>query len=216
MGENKRRRDEASVSLSSLWVHSFRRDAQAGHSECPSSGVAMGKGSNGPPIGTGSGLSAAEEGKQVNQAKAKAGELKAGDVCFVIASTWIKQWQTYCSEADAEKPDAIDNTSILVKSEESGKGTGDKETELFEPQLKPGLAEGDDYVLVSEFEWNLLFQWYVLQLFCSFRSILCFSLCVARITPLGSAKTRPRTRLVSFSLVPGLPRTVRSSVPCFL
>ena len=143
------------------------RRRSADHLRGPSSGVAMGKGSDGPPIGTGSGLSPAEEAKQVNQAKAKAGELKAGDVCFVVASNWIKQWQTYCSESEAEKPDAIDNTSILVKSEEAGKSAGDKEEESFEAQLKPGLAEGDDYVLMSEFEWKLLFQWYVLLNFCS-------------------------------------------------
>jgi len=162
------------VSLLSLSVDPLGAlSAEIRHS---SSGVAMGKGSDGPPIGVGSGLSPVEEAKQVNQAKAKAGELKAGDVCFVLAAGWIAQWQTYCSESGAEKPEAIDNKPILLKTADIVKSTVEKEDDGYEPQLKPGLAEGDDYVLVSEFEWKLLFQWYVLYEFCCSLRVLCSSL----------------------------------------
>jgi ubiquitin carboxyl-terminal hydrolase 4/11/15 len=120
----------------------------------------MGKGSEVATSGTDSGLSAKEEGKQINQAKQKAGELKAGDIVYVVASSWFKSWQTYCNESGAEKPDEIDNTPILIKTAEVVVASGDKQTEGFEPQLRVGLADPDDYVLVSEFEWKLLSQWY--------------------------------------------------------
>jgi hypothetical protein len=121
----------------------------------------MGKGLDGQAGGPNSGLSAKEEGKQVSQAKSKAGELKPGDVYFVLAAEWFRRWQSYTSESEAEKPGPIDNRVILLKAPEGSKDEGDKETEEYEPQLKPGLIDPDDYVQVSEAEWKLLFGWYV-------------------------------------------------------
>lgn len=110
------------------------------------------------------GLSAKEEGKQVQQAKQKAGEPKAGDIFFVIASSWFSSWQQYCNDMGAERPDAIDNTSILVKTSDVVEATGDKKIEGFEPQLKTGLEDTTDYYLASESEWKLLSQWYALAI----------------------------------------------------
>lgn len=126
-------------------------------------GLVMGKGSDGAAVPPGSGMSPKEESKQIQQAKLKASEMRAGDKYFVVASAWYSSWAAYTNDPDenGEKPAAIDNTVILIPKSDVIKPTNDKPVEGFEPQVKAGLAETTDYVLVAEAEWNLLVSWYV-------------------------------------------------------
>lgn len=123
----------------------------------------MGKASDGAAKSATNALSAKDEAKEVAQAKAKAGELKAGDVCYVVASTWFRAWEAYC-ESEEGKPEQIDNTSILELPETQAKATTNGEMDDFLIQLKPGLVPGEDYTLLSEAEWSLLSKWYAPQI----------------------------------------------------
>lgn len=119
----------------------------------------MGKGSAGPDKGPNSGLGPKDEAKEVKQAKAKAGECKAADVCYVISSLWFRAWQSYCESGEG-KPERIDNSNILEGLEDPAKGASEAEPEPFSIQLKPGLSSEEDYTVLSEAEWLLLSKWY--------------------------------------------------------
>lgn len=123
----------------------------------------MGKASDGASKSATNALSPKDEAKEIAQAKSKAGELKAGDACYVIASTWFRSWEAYC-ESEEGKPEQIDNTTILELPETPAKATASGEMEEFLIQLKPGLVPGEDYTLLSEAEWILLSKWCVPQI----------------------------------------------------
>ena len=118
----------------------------------------MGKASDGANIN--SGLSAKDEEKEVNQAKAKAGELKAGDIVYIISITWLRAWQSYC-ENEEDKPEQIDNSGILDLPNNLAKPSTGAEIEEFYIQLAPSLMDGEDFAILSEAEWLLLSKWYV-------------------------------------------------------
>lgn len=119
----------------------------------------MGKASDGAAKHINTSLSAKDEAKELNQAKAKAGELKVGDICYVISSAWFRSWEAYC-ESEEGKPEEIDNNSILEPRPQPAKGSNAGEIEDFMIQLQPGLVAVEDYTVLSDAEWLLLSKWY--------------------------------------------------------
>lgn len=65
---------------------------------------------------------------------------------------WYKQWEVYVREGDDDPstiPGCINNAKLFEDN--------------INWQLKKGLVEGEDYVLLSTTAWNLLVSWYGLE-----------------------------------------------------
>lgn len=65
---------------------------------------------------------------------------------------WYKQWEVYVREGDEDPstiPGCINNAKLFEDN--------------INWQLKKGLVEGEDYVLLSTTAWNLLVSWYGLE-----------------------------------------------------
>ncbi|XVF53187.1 hypothetical protein PTKIN_Ptkin05aG0080200 [Pterospermum kingtungense] len=101
--------------------------------------------------------------------------LKEGNLYFVISSRWFQRWERFvgidangdlienessdsrhfdgASSMVAERPGPIDNSDIV----QNGSDCDCKENEI---QLRRGLMEGQDYVLVPQGVWEKLHEWY--------------------------------------------------------
>ncbi|ESQ33499.1 hypothetical protein EUTSA_v10006750mg [Eutrema salsugineum] len=101
-----------------------------------------------------------EERRIVTELTSEAeGNLKEGNLYFVISNRWYTSWQRcvgllteeLSSEEPSEvtRPGPIDNHDII-----------DSESDASDPQLRKRLEEGVDYVLVPEQVWRKLVEWY--------------------------------------------------------
>lgn len=89
--------------------------------------------------------------------------MKLGDSFYLISAKWWNDWKEYVywdESTDAEdgaetvkSPRSVDTQDIpsAIDNEDLWEGN----------EMKPGLMEGENYVIVDEKCWNLLKSWYV-------------------------------------------------------
>ena len=96
-------------------------------------------------------LDAPEEAKQIKDV-VEHDEMKVGDKYFLVAAHWYSTWNDYTacsadlvsSDVLPSRPGPIDNDILL---EDDG-------------SLRAELVEKNDYELLPERAWNLLYSWY--------------------------------------------------------
>lgn len=76
-----------------------------------------------------------------------------GGVRYCIPKAWWDAWDTYTTHKSRERPPPL-TTDILLDPQQSGGVGGSFES------MKPGLARGRDYVLISPAQWNCLYELY--------------------------------------------------------
>jgi hypothetical protein len=96
---------------------------------------------------------ASTQAKELGKARKKITSPSLGQTWFVVSAKWYELLNKFLasagSDATAPSPGPIANGELI--HEASPKDS---------PQLKQGLQDTADYVLVNEHEWTLLFNWY--------------------------------------------------------
>ncbi|XP_059534816.1 ubiquitin carboxyl-terminal hydrolase 11 isoform X2 [Myotis daubentonii] len=87
-----------------------------------------------------------------NSDTGRARRMRGGESWFLVDQDWYKQWEVYVREGDEDPstiPGCINNAKLFQDN--------------INWQLKKGLVEGEDYVLLSTTAWQLLVSWYGLE-----------------------------------------------------
>jgi hypothetical protein len=90
--------------------------------------------------------------KDIGKARKKTASPALNQKWYVVSAKWYESLNKYHSaaaESSVPSPGPITNAELI--SERSPKDS---------PQLKPGLQIEADYVVVNEYEWDLLNKWY--------------------------------------------------------
>lgn len=92
-------------------------------------------------------------------------ELVVGERYCLIYASWFKAWQTHAKDGCAARLNTLHRSRSCLCSNSKSPGEIDN-TRLLESDTNPkanikeGLQEGQDYELVHESIWQLLFGWY--------------------------------------------------------
>lgn len=94
--------------------------------------------------------------------------MKLGDSFYLISAKWWNDWKEYVQwddtteDTNGERVSSIRSPTVDTQDVPSAIDNED----LWEGnEMKPGLMEGENYVIVDEKCWKLLKSWYVLAQF---------------------------------------------------
>jgi hypothetical protein len=105
--------------------------------------------------------------------------MKVGDSFFLISAKWWNDWKEYVQWDESNDAEDVDNNGErVIKSPRSSAvdipdvpSAIDNDDLWEENEMKPGLMEGENYIIVDGKCWNLLSSWYVSALW----SVLSYS-----------------------------------------
>lgn len=98
--------------------------------------------------------SAAEQKQRIEYLREKAKRRqKAGSPFFLVSTAWFGKWEAFINEKLDAPPGPVDNSNII--EEKKDVVVINSEVQL----LKKDKVEGNDFVIISKYEWEQLIAW---------------------------------------------------------
>lgn len=92
--------------------------------------------------------------------------MKVGDSFYLVSAKWWNDWKEYVQwdESSDETTETVKSPRSVDVDTQDVPSAIDNEDLWEGEEMKPGLMEGENYVIVDEKCWELLKNWYVLAM----------------------------------------------------